>query len=344
MKDQRNFKMLSAIGGIGEDIVDEAKAVRRVCHRPRVLIAAAVMLGLLTVLLVTSVAATYDIGFYVSQIFGGNVEMLNEMTAKPGRVFKTSTNDDVKFEVVGITGDRFNAYVWLNVTLPEELDMKDKMLWFSNWSVVKGGSVFGHDSFGSSYGYFENIGNNVYKTFVLVNSNKPLAGNRIRIQFEDLCVLRQGEIMHPDNYDVKLEGKWTLSFGLNYADLTQVYTPDVKGTVLHIPEDTPVSVPPHHMDKVVYDIPVETCEVHISPISVKLGFAAEGDIFPAGHPQQVRLILDNGEAVDAILGSGGSQYSAENGYSFDSTAHLSEPIDPERVAAVEYCGLTIPLK
>lgn len=344
MKDQRNFKMLSAIGGIGEDIVDEAKAVRRVCHRPRVLIAAAVMLGLLTVLLVTSVAATYDIGFYVSQIFGGNVEMLNEMTAKPGRVFKTSTNDDVKFEVVGITGDRFNAYVWLNVTLPEELDMKDKMLWFSNWSVVKGGSVFDRDSFGSSYGYFENIGNNVYKTFVLVNSNKPLAGNRIRIQFEDLCVLRQGEIMHPDNYDVKLEGKWTLSFGLNYADLTQVYTPDVKGTVLHIPEDTPVSVPPHHMDKVVYDIPVETCEVHISPISVKLGFAAEGDIFPAGHPQQVRLILDNGEAVDAILGSGGSQYSAENGYSFDSTAHLSEPIDPERVAAVEYCGLTIPLK
>lgn len=344
MKEKESIRLMRAIGGIGEDMIEQAERLRPAGRRPRPWMIAAAVVGMLTLLLMTSVAASYDIGFYVSQIFGGDVEMLNEMTAKPGYVFTTATNDDVKFEVVGITGDRFNAYVWLNVTLPEELDMKDKMLWFSNWSVVRGGSVFDHDSFGSSYGYFENIGNNVYKTFVLVNSNKPLAGNRIRIQFEDLCVLRQGEIMHPDNYDVKIEGKWTMSFGLNYADLTQVYTPDVKGTVLHIPDDTPISVPPHLADRVVYDITVETCEVHISPISVKLDFEAEGDIYPAGHPQQVRLILDNGEAVDAILGSGGSQYSAENGYSFDSTAHLSEPIDPERVAAVEYCGATIPLK
>ena len=344
MKEQKSMRLMCAMGGIGEDMIEQAEALRPASRRPRAWLAIAAVASILVLTLMTSVAASYDIGFYVSQIFGGDVEMLNEMTAKPGHVFKTGTNDDLKFEVVGITGDRFTAYVWLNVTLPEELDMQDKMLWFSNWNVVSAGITFDPEAFGSSYGYFENIGDNVYKTFVLVNSSKPLVGKRIRIQFEDLCVLKQGEIMHPDNYDVKIDGKWTLSFGLNYADLTQVYTPDVKGTVLHIPEDTPVSVPPHLMDKVVYDIPVETCEVHISPISVKLDFVAEGDIYPAGHPQQVKIILDNGQVIDALFGSGGSQYSAENGYRFDSTAHLSEPIVPDSVVAVEYCGVTIPLK
>ena len=130
MKDQKSMKMLSAIGGIGENIIDEAKAVRQVRRRPRVLMAVAAVLGLLTVLFMTSVAATYDIGFYVSQTFGGDIEMLNEMYAVTDNVRVRGNNDDVKFDVVGIVGDRNTAYVWIDVTLSEAVDLEGKYLMF----------------------------------------------------------------------------------------------------------------------------------------------------------------------------------------------------------------------
>ncbi len=347
MKEQESMRLMRAMSGIGEDMIEQAEALRPTRHRPRAWIIVAAVVGLLTLLLVTSVAAAYDVGFYISQIFGGDVQMLNEITAKPGHVSKRSTTDDVKIDVVGITGDQFSAYIWLNITLPENLDMENKSLWFSDWSASKASNIFGGpESFSSVYGLFEEIGDNVYKTYIRINSSKPLRGSRIKVQFEDVCTLGYDETTHPDNFNVEIEGTWTLSFSLNYADLTRVYTPDVDGAVLHIPADASIHLPPQYIDEAVYDIPVETCELHISPISVRMSFNVAGneDIHPADHVRLVKIILGDGTIVEAKSGSGGGHYSPETGYSFDLTAYLSEPIFPDSVVAIEYCDVTIPVK
>ena len=96
MKEQNEFKLLRAVGGIGDDILEEAASANARRRRPKTIIALAATLAVLAALFLTTVAAAYDIGFYISRIFGGEVEMLNDMTAKPGHVFKTSSNNEFR--------------------------------------------------------------------------------------------------------------------------------------------------------------------------------------------------------------------------------------------------------
>lgn len=344
MKEKESIRLMRAIGGIGEDMIEQAERLRPAGRRPRPWLIAAAVVGMLTLLLMTSVAASYDIGFYMSQIFGGDVEMLNEMTAKPGHVFKTGTNDDVKFEVVGITGDRTNVYVWLDVIMPDSYDPTGKHLAVKGFDATKSWSGFSYDNLSVSVGFPQHKQDNVYSMFCILRSSKSLVGQRIKLTIEDICALPEGVVVNPKYYEPVEEGMWTLSFSLNYPDLTQIYTPDVKGQTFYA-SSTPGYARPDMADQIsVSELVVETCRVQLSPMSINISFTSAANV-TAYLPDDIKLILVDGEIVECFVDSGGHRYNANGGTAyFWSASIFDEPIDPERVAAVEYCGATIPLK
>lgn len=345
MKDQKSMKILLAIGGIGEDIIDEAKAVRQVRRCPRGLIAVAAVLGLLTVLFMTSVAATYDIGFYVSQTFGGDIEMLNEMYAVTDNVRVRGNNDDVKFDVVGIVGDRNTAYVWIDVTLSETIDLEGKYLMFGkNIRAEKRGFIFGHDTFGGSSGTVSQRSDNVYSIFCCFNSHSnSLVGQKVRITVTDIFAISEGIITHPDYHEKIAEGTWVIDLSLNYRDVTVAYSPDIKGQKMTVPVDEDIV----NLELVpISEVVLEGCEVELSPIGIEVKVYTEipKPYNTISHPDRFTLVFADGEEREFRISRGGSHISPNELDSFYSAVNFDEPIATDSIVGIIYCGLTIPLK
>ncbi|MBQ9079802.1 MAG: hypothetical protein IJY27_01905 [Clostridia bacterium] len=343
MKNKKEFKLLNAVGGVGADLIERA-AQPTVRRRPRSLLAVAAVAALLAAMLLTTVAATYDIGFYVSQIFGGDVDMLDSMTAEPGNVSYKSTNKDVKIEVVGITGDRNNAFVWLDVILPEELDVEGKHLIVGDVHAQKRWATFSVDSLSMSHGFLTEKSGNVYSMFCRLSSDNSLVGQRISLSFENICATPEGVIVNPAHYEVLAEGEWKLNFSLNYPDLTEVLEPEIRGEIISIPEDTFTNIPEKVQDVWTNEFVADTCEVCLSPISIRVSIECADNIMTY-LPHDIKLILDDGTVLDVRAESGGHSYNANRGRSyFYVSCIFDEPVSPDSVKAIEYCGIMITLK
>ena len=344
MKEQNEFKLLRAVGGIGDDILEEAASANARRRRPKTVIVLAATLAVLAALFLTTVAAAYDIGFYVSRIFGGEVEMLNGMTAKPGHVFKTSSNNDVKIDVVGITGDRYNAYVWLDVTVPEGLDLDGKTLAIREAHADKVGGLFKVDGQSFSYGLLTKKSENVYSTFCAITSSNSLVGQRITLRLEDLCALPEGVIVNPKFYESVADGSWSLTFALNYPDMTQEYTPDIAGQTVEFPEN---SEPMHEKLNAAKTLTIDECRVLLSPMSITLEFDAK--LSPPYNTirgiDEIILVFKDGSEAAVRIGHGGSTYSGKQGLlKYYCGNVFDEPIDPNSVSSVRYGNILIPLE
>lgn len=344
MKEQNEFKILHAVGGIGDDIIEESAPGVRVRRRSRAVIVLAAVLAVMATLLVTTVAAAYDIGFYVSRIFGGEVEMLDDMTAKPGYVFKMSTNNDVKLQVAGITGDRYNVYVWIDVTVPEGLELDGKTLAIREAHADKVGGIFKVDGQSFSYGLLTKKSETVYSTFCSINSSNSLVGQRITLTFEDLCALPEGTAVSPKLYETVVSGEWALTFALNYPDLTLEYTPDIAGQVVEFPENSDL---PNEKLTAAKTLTVDACRVLLSPMSITLEFDAKlsAPYNTISGINEITLIFKDGSESVVRIGHGGSTYSGKEGLlKFYCGNVFYEPIDPDDVSAVKYGNIIIPLE
>ena len=343
MKEQNEFKLLRAVGGIGDDILEEAASANVRRRRSKTIIALVATLAVLAALFLTTVAAAYDIGFYMSRIFGGDVEMLDEMTAKPGHVFKTGSSD-VKFDVVGITGDRYNAYIWLDVTVPEGLDSDGKTLAFRGTHSRKIGGMFAVDGHSLSNGLLTKKSENVYSTFCSITSSNSLVGQRITLIFEDLCALPEGVIVNPKFYEPVADGSWTLTFSLNYPDLTREFAPDIGGQIVEYPEQSNL---PNEKLNPAKTLTIDECRVLLSPMSITLEFDAK--LSPPYNTisgiDELTLVFKDGSEIVVRIGHGGSTYSGKEGLlKFYCGNVFEEPIDPDSVSAVRYGNILIPLE
>lgn len=341
-----NKKMYREIGDIGYDIVEEAERVRRVARkgfRPAILVAAIV--ALVAMFSVGAVSASYDIAFVASEYFGGEVELIDEMYAVTDNVRVRGNNDEVKFEVIGIVGDRNTAYVWIDVTLPDDVDLEGKHLMFGqNVRAEKRGIFFGYDSFGGSAGMVTQKSDNVYSIFCCFNSNtNSLVGQKVRITVTDIFAISKGIVTHPDYYEKVAEGRWVIDLSLNYRDVTVAYTPDVKGEKMTVPADEDIV----NLELVpITDIVLEGCEVELSPIGITVRFYTE--IQPPyntiSHTDHLSLIFADGEERELKVGRGGSHITHDGVDDFYSAVDFGEPIDTDTVVGIIYCGLYIPLK
>ena len=339
-------KMYQEIGDIGYDIVEEAESFRRVTRkgfRPAIL--AAAIVALIAIFSVGAVSASYDIAFVASEYFGGEVELINEMYAVTDNVRVRGNNDDVKFDVVGIVGDRNTAYVWIDVTLPADIDLDGKYLMFGqNVRAEKRGILFGYDNFGSSAGTVTQKSENVYSIFCCFNSHSnSLVGQKVRITVTDIFAISKGVVTHPKYYETIAEGKWVIDLSLNYRDVTEAYYPDVKGQKMTVPADEDIVnlklVP-------ISEIVLESCEVELSPIGITVRFFTE--IQPPyntiSHADLLTLVFADGEEREMRVARGGSHITPDDFDDFYSAVDFGEPIATDTVVGIIYCGLYIPLK
>ncbi len=339
------------IGNIGADLTEEATGVKKLKNKQKrifkiICISAAALIS--TFLLVAGVAAVtiYDIGFYLKQYFGGEVEMLDDMTAVPQNVRYESTNDEVKFEVVGITGDAYYAYVWIDMTLPEGMvdagsdhllnfdrcGFKDvNYLWFGMWG------------YSSTYQMLETKkAENVYSFFVRLNTHdkRTLIGRRVNLEIKNITL----EHDFDPGYKILSVGEWGMSFSLNYRDMSEIIDPDIAGMMITVPpEERFNDLPDYIKNRSTIEYMVKDCKVSLSPISVTISINYESsDGKDAISPKKISIVLDDSTVI-SDFGGAGSRGKAGKGV-ISASISFKEPIDPDQVKAIIFGNATIPLK
>lgn len=337
----REAKLFRALGDIDDDLCEEAavyarekSVVRRRARVKTVLIAAAVLIIIVVLTLGTVAATAYDVGFYISQYFGGELEMLDEMTAIPQNIRYRSTNDDVKLVVTGVTGDANYAYIWFDIILPEGGDYTDLYMHFEVFHMsvmVNNGSLSFSDGM-----LAERKADNVFSFFCNVQMDARLPGRRVMIELVNIRAY---------STDFLIEGKWSARFSLNYDDLTQELEPDVSGAVIAASYDEFL----RETDGIAMEyeprLAVDGCHIKISPMSMKLTFDYTSDSSkPFYMPQSAVLRFSDGSEISCKSKSGGSEYINEDKGGMYYTGFIfKEPINPKDIVAVIYGGVTIRL-
>jgi hypothetical protein len=339
------------LGNIGTDLTEEATEPAALRKRSKrvikfTLIAAAALLG--SFLLIVGVAAvtSYDIGFYLKQYFGGEVEMLDEMTAVPQNVRYESTNDEVKFEVVGITGDAYYVYVWIDMTLPEGMVDADSesLLNFDRCSFKDTDFLwFGMWGYSSKYQMLETKkADNVYSFFVCLNTHdrRTLIGRRVHLKIKNVTL----EHDFDPGYKILSTGEWSMSFSLNYRDMGRIFEPDISGMMINIsPEEKYNDLPDKIKNTLTLEYIARDCKVWLSPISATIIINYESlDGKAAITPRYISIVLDDGTVISDFSGAG-SKSKAGKGV-ISASISFKEPIDPDMVKAVIFGNAIIPLR
>ena len=314
----------------------------KVLRRIPALVAATVTL---MALLVVSAFATFDHwSSYLSLVFKGDIELLDDYTVAAKDVKYTSTNEDVKMEIVGYTGDENYAYVWVKMTLPEEFVSQFKqedvdVLGFSQYDFLfwTGRFVGGK------------LNDNVY-TFGLpvqaTENNSPTVttlGHKIELAIKDITVYLV------DGTERTICGEWTAKFKLFLPDLSKKFALDISDTVLHMSEDPDdrEGLGTHYKEEqLMKELHPQTCDVILSPMSVRLTVTYDNPdnlIFDA--PRTMQIMLSDGSVVTVTILSYTTQhYSHDEPDKKEMIGLFKQPINPDDVVAIEYAGARIELK
>ena len=316
------------------------KAFRRL----PVLVAATV--ALMALLVVGSFATFNDWGSYLSLKFKGDVELLDDYTVAAKDVKYTSTNEDVKLEIVGYTGDQNYAYVWVKMTLPQEFVEQ-----FSDEDVdVLGFTRYDFQYFCGKFAGGELHGN-IYTFGLPVSADEindehliTVFGSKLELCIQDLTVYLKG-----GSYQT-IQGKWTAKFKIELPDLSKKFTPDTKDIVMRISEDTDdrESLGTAYADKqLMWELHPQTCHVILSPMSVRLTVTYDNPnnlCFDA--PRTIKVILSDG----AVITSTALTYTTSHAPRDNPTdrkeiiAPFDTAINPDDVVAIEYAGARIELR
>lgn len=324
---------------IGAPVVRTARQ-GKVLRRIPALVAATVTL---MALLVVSAFATFDHwSSYLSLVFRGDVELLDDYTVAAKDVKYTSTNEDVKMEIVGYTGDENYAYVWVKMTLPEEfvdqLDMENvDGLMFS----LQAQNLFWNDKFiggipnkntyvfGLEYRAQDKTEGNLEDSFSLFGSTLEVAIKELRIWMLD-------------GSSKTLPGEWSGTFTYDMPDLSKKFSPSVKNLVLY-------SDNPEKSEKYMEEMHPSDCKVAISPMSVRLTVKCnDPDNLLFDGPGTLTVVFSDGTTREGyMLRSIGSQPIEPADFLPETwifTALFKEPFNPDDVVAIEYAGARIELK
>ena len=217
---------------------------------------AAATLALVALLVVGTFAAFNDWDSYLSLVFKGNVELLDDYTVAAKDVQYTSTNDDVKMEIVGYTGDQNYAYVWVKMTPPKAIleqygEENFDTLGFSKFTLPSRTEFVGGKVVGNAYIFELSLCANEFG-----GGNLTLDGQQVDFSFENIRVFGL------DGSEQVIEGLWTASLTLDVADMGLTLRPSVDGLTFcgqKINED----VEPN-------SIQANSCTVELSPMSVRL--------------------------------------------------------------------------
>lgn len=312
--------------------------LRRARSRRRIPLLIAATVSLVALLVVGTFATFNDWGSYLSLVFKGNVELLDDYTVTAKNVTYTSTNEDVKMEIVGYTGDQNYAYVWVKVTPPKAiLEQYGKenfdTLAFTTATHPRSPLEFvGGKVVGNAYVFEVLLCANEF-----VSGELTLDGQQVELSFENIRVFGL------DGSERKIDGHWTASFCLDVPDMSLTLSPPVEGLLFcgHGINDAPPN-----------EIQADTCTVELSPMSVRLTVTYErpADLNHAYYDptREITLILADGTRLENY--SYGSQITYDADISLPGTERAEiiglfhHAFNPHDVVAIEYAGARIELK
>ena len=316
-------------------ITPKAKTWRRV----PVLIAATITL--MALLVIGAFASFSDWDSYWSLAFKGNVELLDDYTVAAKDVKYTSTNEDVKMQIVGYTGDKNYAYVWVKMMLPRDIlkqygEDNFDTIGFSMVTKPRSTIEFvGGKLVGNAYIFKIGLCANEF-----VSADLTLDGQQVELSFENIRVFGL------DGSERKIDGHWTASFALDVPDMSLTYHPKVKG----------LTFCGHELDKNEDTYPNKiqagTCTVDLSPMSVRLTLTYD---HPANvkdayfePPHEITLILADGTRVENYSYGSRIEHEADTSVSSTETASIMglfhHIFNPQDVVAIEYAGARIELR
>ena len=316
-------------------ITPKAKTWRRV----PVLIAATITL--MALLVIGAFASFSDWDSYWSLAFKGNLELLDDYTVAAKDVKYTSTNEDVKMEIVGYTGDKNYAYVWVKMMLPGDIlkqygEDNFDTIGFSMVTKPRSTSEFvGGKLVGNAY---------IFKIGLCANefasADLTLDGQQVELSFENVHILGL------DGNEQAIDGLWTVSFTLDVPDMSLTYHPAVEGLTFY----------GHKLDKEEdtepHKIQVGTCTVDLSPMSVRITMTYDhpSNVKDAYFepPHEITLILADGTRVENYSYGSRIEHEADTSVPSTETASIMglfhHIFNPQDVVAIEYAGARIELR
>ena len=321
---------------IGAPVVRTARK-GKVLRRIPALVAATVTL---MALLVVSAFATFDHwSSYLSLVFRGDVELLDDYTVAAKDVKYTSTNEDVKMEIVGYTGDENYAYVWVKMTPPKAIlkqygEENFDTIGFSVTQLRSSVEFVGGKLVGNAYIFKVELCANEF-----VSAELTLDGQQVELSFENV------HIFGLDGNEQVINGLWTASFTLNVPDMSLTYHPSVEGLTFCEKSDTNDGSEPNK-------IHADTCTVDLSPMSVRITitYAHPVNVNDAYYDpaREITLILADGTRLENYSFGARTTYDADISVPGTETASIMglfhQCFNPDDVVAIEYAGARIEVK
>jgi len=300
---------------------------------------AAATIALVALLIVGTFATFNDWDTYLSLVFKGDVELLDDYTVAAKDVKYTSTNEDVKMEIVGYTGDQNYAYVWVKVTPPKDIleqygEENFDTLGFSKFTLPSSAVEFvGGKLVGNAYIFKMGLCANEF-----VSADLTLDGQQVELSFENI------RIFGLDGNEQVIDGLWTASFTLDVPDMSLIYHPSVEGLTFCGQKTNEDAEPTR--------IQADSCTVELSPMSVRLTLTYD-------HPANVKdayydpaheitLILADGTRLENYTYGSQIEYDADTSVPGTETASIMglfhHAFNPDDVVAIEYAGARIELR
>ena len=299
----------------------------------------AATLALVAMLVVGTFAAFNDWDSYLSLVFKGDVELLDDYTVAAKDVKYTSTNEDVKMEIVGYTGDQSYAYVWVKMTPPKAIleqygEENFDTLGFSKFTLPSNNVEFvGGKVLGNAYIFTLGLCANEF-----VSAELSLDGQQVDLSFENIRVFGS------DGSEHAIDGLWTASLTLDVADMSLTLHPPVEGLTFcgqKANEDVEPS-----------KIQANSCTVELSPMSVRLTVTYDrpANVKDAYYDpvDEITLILADGTRLENYTFGSRTTHDADTSVPSTETTEIMglfhHAFNPDDVVAIEYAGARIELR
>lgn len=306
-------------------------------HRFSILVAAIV--ALLAMLIVAVFASFGNWSSYLSLVFEKDIELLDAYTIAAKNVKYTSTNNQVNMEVIGYTGDLNFAYVWIKMTLPQDVinsynkdDIKSLGVSVYEGNYCKGQFVGGELN-GNIYTFGLHMPAYEINTFPLAQTKITL--KNVTIYFKD------------DSYNT-IHGEWSAKFKIELPDIAQEFNPSIENIILHMSEDpNDRETLGSHFDeyKFMKELHPQSCHVLLTPMSVRFTiFYDNPDNFFFDSPRIMRFVMSDGSVKNVTILYYTSEHYNGRPDKKELIGLFDEPLNLNEVVAIEYAGARISLK
>lgn len=311
--------LMSAIGGISDDLIEEAainnsghKTIRMHIFQWKSLVAAILAIVLLAVPVSAEIVNGY-VSNLLAPLFGGAQTEIVDKIGKP--IGATATANGYTLTVEAVIGDRHNAAVVYTFAKDDGTPIPNNAH-FKDWDTV----FLTEKNSGGSLSVFPNK-DDPSKIHVIEfwHDNTPVIGRLVHASFSNLIFEDKSETKQ------LASGPWEVKYTFRYEDSSQ-----------NVPVSN-LSV----ADKAGKEYSIN--EMYISPIGIYMDLTIIDPEWGAPHMQhfEADLLLSDGSLIEIEgAGGGGGHQKGDKTMEAYFSANFETPVALSSIEAIVICGTT----